>query len=271
MKLENEKIEKLVKNLKKLGAVEIPAPLHASHRLKLKNGELIIYKSGSLVYAGRNRNDIKQEVIELVLEMEGEFPQIGCDEAGKGEFFGPLVVACVCAEKSCFKRLLEIEVKDSKKLRKESILELANEIKNHCHGTVRVIWPEQYNRLYEKLGNLNRLLENVYLDTLKKLLKRCKARKILVDKFSKKVEEFLKEEIPGIEITAKVKGESNPVIAAASIIAKAERLKAIEKLSKELGFKVNEGNLNNRDLLEKIPKEMLHRYVKLHFKVEEKK
>ena len=275
MKLEKEKAEKLKERLKARGAEEKRPPEYASYRLSLDGGELIVYESGSLVYSGKGKEKIKETVIEELLGLEENLPRVGCDEAGKGEFFGPLVVACVCADRECLRELLSLEVKDSKRVKPEKIKEIGEKIKEKCKGVVRVILPEVYNRDYRKFGNVNRYLEKVYLEVLKKLLKRCRPKEIVIDKFSKRLEEVLKENLKGtleeMKITVREKGESDPVVAAASIVAKAERLKAVEKLSKELGFEVKEGNRENRELLKRIPKGEPYRFVKLHFNVKETK
>ncbi len=274
MKIEKEKAEELVRRLKSKGAEEKTPPEHASYRLSLNRGELVVYESGSIVYSGKEKEKIKETVIEELLSLEENLPRVGCDEAGKGEFFGPLVVACVCADRECLRELLNLEVKDSKKIKPEKLKELAEKIKGSCTGIVRIIFPKTYNREYEKFRNVNRYLEMVYLEILKKLLKKCKPKEIVIDKFSSRVEEVLKKRLKGtagnLKITAREKGESDPVVAAASIVAKAERLKALKELSDKLGVEVKEGNLNNRELLQKIPREKLHRFVKLHFNVKEK-
>lgn len=270
MKLEKEKAEELVKRLKEKGAKEEKPPEYAAYRLKLGGGELTIYESGSVVYSGKEREKVKETVIGELLNIEEKLPRIGCDEAGKGEFFGPLVVACVCADRNCLKELLELEIKDSKKLKEEQILKLAERIKSVCTGVVRVVPPEKYNREYDKFKNLNRYLEEIYRELLEKLLQKCKAREVVVDRFSSRVEKVLREEFKGVEIFAKVKGEADPVVAAASIVAKAERLKMLRELSRKLGIEVREGNLNNRELLKKIPQEKLSSFVKLHFNIRER-
>jgi len=268
VKLEREKAEELVRRLKERGAVEERAPQNVRYRLKKGSGILMIYETGSIVYGGKEREEIKREVIDEILKME-EVPRIGCDEAGKGELFGPLVVACVCADKSCLRRLLELQVKDSKKLSRESLIKLAEAIRENCRGIVRVLNPEDYNRKYERFRNLNRLLEEVYSELLSKLLKKCKPRKVVVDKFSERVEGVLRERFPEVKFEVRTKGESDIVVAAASIVAKAERLRVMDELSQELGFELPEGNRRNAEILSKIPKEERKKYIKEHFEVGE--
>lgn len=271
MKLEKEKLPKLIEELKKLGAKEENPPPHALSRLRLDNSIITIYKSGSIVFGGKETEEAKKLVAFLVSRETDRTPRIGCDEAGKGEFTGPLVLACIYADESAINKLIELQVKDSKKLTKSRILKLADEIKKVCHGAVSVITPQKYNELYEKHKNANRLMEEAYLKLINKLFKKFKAEKIVVDRFSRTLEKKLKENFPDKEIEVIPRAdEKDIVVAAASIVAKAERLKFMEKLSKEAGFTLPEGNLKNRELLEKIPPHLHHKFFKTHFNVGEK-
>ncbi len=271
MKLEREKLQNLISELKKLGAREENPPPYALSRLRLDNSIITIYNSGSIVFGGKETEEAKKLVAFLVSRETDRTPRIGCDEAGKGEFVGPLVLACIYGDENAINKLIEMQVKDSKKLTKKRILKLADEIKKVCHGAVSVITPQKYNELYEKYKNANRLMEEAYLKLIDKLIKKFKAEKIIVDKFSKTFEKKLKEKFPNKEIEVIPKAdEKDIVVAAASIVAKAERLKFMEKLSKEAGFALPEGNLQNRELLEKIPPHLHHKFFKTHFNVGEK-
>ena len=54
---------------------------------------------------------------------------IGTDESGKGDFFGPLVIAGVLADEKSAQYFRELGIKDSKKLSDKKMLMLAAEIK----------------------------------------------------------------------------------------------------------------------------------------------
>ena len=127
--------------------------------------------------------------------------------------------------------------------------------------------PETYNRLYKTYGNVNRMLEDTYKDVIGKLLKKYRVKQVTVDKFSEKIENILKESFPEIEFKVVPKAEVDPVVAAASIVAKVERLKKMEELSKLLGFPLPEGNEKNKEILKKIPPKLRYKFVKEHFKV----
>ncbi|TCK06329.1 ribonuclease HIII [Phorcysia thermohydrogeniphila] len=267
MKLERKKIEKVVNELLSEGAIHEEPPAYALYRLRLDDGIVTIYESGSVVFGGKDGEKLKKRFLELLFKEIDLSPRIGCDEAGKGEFVGPLVVSCIYANEDCIKKLLSLDVKDSKKLPNKKLKEMAEEIKKHCHGYVKVLMPENYNRLYKKYGNVNRMLEDIYKEVIGKLLEKYKVKRVIVDKFSERIENILKENFPNVEFKVVPKAESDPVVAAASIVAKAERLRKMEDLSKLLGFPLPEGNKENRELLSKIPPELRYKFVKEHFKV----
>src|SRR5436305_10428257 len=88
-------------------------------------------------------------------------PHFGVDESGKGDFFGPLVIAGVCVDRVIARKLLDAGVVDSKRIGSDArIRALADTIRKSSLGLVEavLIGPAKYNELYEKFGNLNRLL-----------------------------------------------------------------------------------------------------------------
>src|SRR5579862_2923978 len=88
-------------------------------------------------------------------------PHFGIDESGKGDFFGPLVIAGCYTDRGITRTLMEAGIQDSKKIGSDKrIRDLADIIKRTqgaVHSVV-AIGPEAYNRMYAKIGNLNRLL-----------------------------------------------------------------------------------------------------------------
>ena len=107
-------------------------------------------------------------------EIDEPFNYIGTDESGKGDFFGPLVVAGVLGDKQSLIELKKIEVKDSKELTDSVINKLAGRIKNLVKGKYEIIAinPAKYNELYSKIGNLNRLLGWAHAKVLENILEK---------------------------------------------------------------------------------------------------
>ena len=83
---------------------------------------------------------------------------IGTDESGKGDFFGPLVIAGVMVNKENAKLFKELNIRDSKTITDKRILEMAEQIKKHAEYSVVAIGNAKYNELYKKFANLNKLL-----------------------------------------------------------------------------------------------------------------
>ena len=88
-------------------------------------------------------------------------PHFGVDESGKGDFFGPLVIAGAYVDRGIVRKLLDAGVVDSKRIGSDArIRALADTIRKSSPGLVEtvLIGPTKYNELYEKFGNLNKLL-----------------------------------------------------------------------------------------------------------------
>jgi ribonuclease HIII len=112
----------------------------------------------------------------------------GVDESGKGDFFGPLVIAGVYVDRGIGRKLLEAGVQDSKRISSDArIRELAKTIRknaNGLHETV-LIGPERYNQLYEKFSNLNSLLGWGHARVIENLLaKKPNCPRSLSDQFA---------------------------------------------------------------------------------------
>ncbi len=80
--------------------------------------------------------------------------RIGLDESGKGDYFGPLVIAGVYVDEQSELRLNALGVRDSKLLTDNRILAMAEEIKALCPHFVVPVEPKRYNELYNKVQNL---------------------------------------------------------------------------------------------------------------------
>src|SRR5215467_12650955 len=102
-------------------------------------------------------------------------PHFGADESGKGDFFGPLVIAGVYVDRGIARKLLDGGVVDSKRISSDArIRALADMIRKSSQGLVEtvLIGPAKYNELYEKFGNLNRLLGWGHARVIENLLAR---------------------------------------------------------------------------------------------------
>src|ERR1700731_113007 len=80
-------------------------------------------------------------------------PHFGIDESGKGDFFGPLVIAGVYVDHSVARTFLDGGIQDSKRIGSDAkIRTLAKMIRTTPGAAIDIvsIGPERYNDLYEK-------------------------------------------------------------------------------------------------------------------------
>ena len=156
----------------------------------------------------------------------------GIDEAGKGCVIGPLVVCGFACEESEIPLLREIGVKDSKKIRKKRREDIAKELMERFNYKTIVIDAKEINRRMET-ETINEILRDCCL----RLVRDIDAEIFYVDSFDVNPNRLSKwlEERTSKKVFAVHKGERYEVVAAASIIAKYERDRIIERLKEEFG------------------------------------
>ena len=109
--------------------------------------------------------------------------RIGIDESGKGDYFGPLVIAAVFVDATTQGELTLMNVRDSKKISDGRILEMAPDIRMICPHSIIAIGPQRYNELYAKIRNLNRLLAWGHAKALETLLEKVSCGRAIADQF----------------------------------------------------------------------------------------
>ena len=199
--------------------------------------------------------------------------RIGIDESGKGDYFGPLVIAAVFVDATTQGELTLMNVRDSKKISDGRILEMAPDIRTICPHSIIAIGPQRYNELYRKIRNLNRLLAWGHAKALETLLDRVSCGHAIADQFGDEqlILNALQEKGRTIVLEQRHKAESDLAVAAASILARAEFLLRLKRLSDEIGTALPKGaspavELAGRMIVKKHGKERLGSVAKLHFK-----
>ena len=164
---------------------------------------------------------------EEVLMPEMFEPHFGVDESGKGDFFGPLVIAGAYVNKEISRELLEKGIMDSKRISSSARIKKLAGIVRGIKGLeweVISLKPEKYNELYGKFGNLNRLLAWGHAKVISSLAEKVPScPSALSDQFARKeiLEGMLAREKSAahVELTQRTKGESDVAVAAASIFS----------------------------------------------------
>jgi ribonuclease HIII len=266
---------------------EVPYTIFGAQKLKLT---VNAYTSGKLLVQGRGAKEFVEFTIEPEIIGEAKLgydevhnpemfqPHLGIDESGKGDFFGPLVVAGAYVEGDLAHRLTAIGVRDSKLIGSDQkALDLADAIKDlitpdRCN--VIVISPVKYNELYGNFGNLNRLLAWGHARVIENLLMRWpNCPRALSDKFAddRLVQRALQEHGKKIILQQRTKAESDVAVAAASILARAGFLQRLKFLGEQVGVTLPKGASAQvksaaREILKARGAEGLRSVCKVHFK-----
>jgi len=204
-------------------------------------------------------------------------PHFGVDESGKGDFFGPLVVAGVYIDRGIARKLIDAGVQDSKRIGSDArIRAFAETIRKSTAGLVEtvLIGPERYNELYQKFGNLNKLLGWGHARVIENLLaKKSDCPRALSDQFAdaRVIEQSLLRHGRKIDIEQRTKAESDIAVAAASILAREAFINWLERRGKELGLRLERGVSANvkeaaKKLVEMNGPQVLRGLAKVHFR-----
>lgn len=226
-----------------------------SYRSKPRGVNVVAYVSGKVVISGKGTADFVTDVLEPQITGEARLgydeelnpewfePHAGLDESGKGDLFGPVVSACVIAGKSAVEKWLAAGVRDSKQVSGDKkIFELEKMIRATPGVVVKVAFARiaKYNELYPKYGNLNAFLAQLHFLALKEALAEAAESGEdrvpawgLLDQFSKSplVQRALSRAGIDFDLRMRPKAESDPVVAAASIVARAAYVRELEKIS----------------------------------------
>jgi ribonuclease HIII len=264
-----------------------PYCLYAATKPKVN---VLVYEKGPKVLVqGKGTEDFVTNLLEPEILGEAKLgyeevhqpemfqPHIGVDESGKGDFFGPLVIAGVYVDGDAVRRLRDLGAVDSKRIGSdERIAKLAAEIRQ-VRGVaweVISIHPERYNQLYDKFGNLNRLLGWGHARVIENLLERVPdCPRAISDQFANPavLQRALQERGRGIELVQRTKAESDPAVAAASILAREAFVAWLKAQGVRYGVECPKGvseavKQSARKLVEENGVEILQVLCKAHFR-----
>ncbi len=164
--------------------------------------------------------------------------QIGSDEVGTGDFFGPICVCAAYVKASDIDRLKKLGIDDSKRLKDDQIRKLGKILINEFEYSQLSLNNEKYNELIDKDMNMNEMKAKMHNRVLLNLLnKHNQTKHILIDEFLKEASyyKYLKDEKDVVKgITFKTKGETYfPSVAVGSIIARYSFIQHMDLLSKK--------------------------------------
>lgn len=248
------------------------------------------YDSKKLVVAGKGTEDFVTMILEPevtgaaklgydeVLHPDWFEAHAGLDESGKGDFFGPLIAATVIADKPMIDAWRKAGAQDSKKIAESKILELDQLIRNTPGVVAKVIHcrdMRQYNQLMgTRFRSQNQILAFQHARALQEALKEKSAPWGLLDQFTETPlvqRELVKLGVEGFDLRMRTKAEEDPVVAAASIVARAEFVRQMNALSKRFGEKLQKGasaavKTQAHEIIRRLGADALRDFAKLHFR-----
>jgi len=220
---------------------------------------------------------VQSEAVKQIADVPP--PYIGTDEAGKGDYFGPLIIAGVWADKKLLHELELLGVKDSKLLSDKRCRELAAHIRSLCKGNYQEVEipPERYNELYEQFKaekkNLNHLLAWGHARAIESLLERLSCGYAVADQFGDEhyIESRLMQRGKSLKLIQLPKGTRYVAVAAASILARDCFVCKLDQISHDLGFELPKGAsdaviIAAKDIVNRSGLAGLRKVAKLHFK-----
>ena len=247
------------------------------------------YESGKVVVAGKGTEDfvlhtLEAEVTQVaklgydaVLHPDWFESHAGLDESGKGDFFGPIIAATVIADAPAIEDWIKAGVKDSKKIVDTQIVKLEKIIRGTPGVAVTTCFSgmPRYNELMGRPhANVNRLLAWQHATALEQALARKPVPWGLLDQFSKQPltqRELAKKGVKAFDLRMRTHAEEDPVVAAASVIARAEYLRQMHALSERFGAKLQKGASalvkdQAAEIIRKFGVRALGDFAKLHFR-----
>lgn len=272
---------------------------HAVFAGKSKTVGVVFYQSGKLVVQGKDTEDFVRFFLEpdvlkearlgydAVHHPEAYEPHMGVDESGKGDYFGPMVISAVFATREAFPKFRDLQVRDSKTISSDKkAVEMAKEIRKlrECAVEVVTIGNAAYNRMHLQKRNVNTILGWGHARAIENMLLRIDPDKTgtvctraLSDQFGSKgvIERALMERGKSIRLDQRHRAEEDLAVAAASIIARAEFIIALDRLSQKWNVPFPKGAsaaviAAGKAFVVKHGADKLREVAKLHFQTTQK-
>lgn len=244
------------------------------------------YQSGKCLIQGKGTEDFVIDVLEPqvtgeavygydeVLHPEWYEAHAGLDESGKGDLFGPLVSAAVSASPEAIRQWVDAGIKDSKTISAAGILKLDKIIRKTKDSAFHIVACSmpKYNELMAKPGaNLNKLLAWQHARALEQVLEKRWVPWGMLDQFSKRplTQGYFRGK--DFDLRMMTKAEADPVVAAASVLARAEFVRRLEDLEKIAGEPLRKGagplvKAQGVEIAHRLGPERFGEIAKLHFK-----
>ncbi|SDQ44929.1 ribonuclease HIII [Virgibacillus salinus] len=270
-------------------------PQGAIFRAKTSNAVITAYKSGKVMFQGNAPaaeakkwiNENTKETKKAAQKTNAFSPpdtlftsnHIGSDEAGTGDYFGPITVAAAFVKKEQIELLKELGVKDSKNLTDSTIRKVSKDIMNlDLPYSLLILHNEKYNKLQKQgwtQGKMKAMLHHHAINNLLNKIGTNSADGILIDQFCEpavyKKHIATEQQKLADNTYFMTKAESYSIaVAAGSIIARTSFLSEMDKLSAKTGIALPKGASKKVDqtiasIIKSKGEKALNSYAKTHF------
>lgn len=229
--------------LEKPAAVSVTdAPVEPSAKKKTKKTKTVETPVEKTVEIAEQEN--KQET---AIEHE-PVNYIGSDEVGNGSYFGGIVTASVLVrDQADVNFLLELGVRDSKKLSDKKVREMAPQIKDRLEYAISEAIPAQYNQAIASGLHIKEIMAILHNDAIGKV-SATNPDFVLIDEFASgsKYSDYLKASNKNIAYSDRLRFEKKAeskylAVAAASILARDAFLTQIDTMSDFLHMPIKQG------------------------------
>ena len=292
IKVNDEVKEKMIEYYKdKIRDKKIP---YAVFQAQDEDTVITLYESGKCMFQGTSA-DVDAAIWGVALENTKEkkdekekndlkyynCSSVGSDEVGTGDYFGPIVVTATYVNKENVDFLLELGVKDSKKMSDSEIISVVPEIIKKIPYNTFILTNKQYNDIYNSDMNMNKMKAILHNKVLSGLTNKEKypCDYIVVDQFENPRSYYahLKDaSFKVYNITFLTKAEDQCLsVACASLISRYIFLNEIKKMSEELKLEIPKGAGDKVDevakvIVQKYGMDKLYNVAKMNFKNTEK-
>ncbi|MBM2658773.1 ribonuclease HIII [Staphylococcus pseudoxylosus] len=239
-------------------------------KTKYKNTSISVYNSNKVMFQGKDAESIASQLLPNVVPAKknsgkssisqqtiqyNRYNCIGSDEAGSGDYFGPLTVCAAYVSKKNVQILKTLGVDDSKRLTDTKIVELAEQLVTFIPHSLLTMNNDKYNEK-QKAGwsqvKMKAVLHNEAIKNVTQKIDTEALDYIVIDQFAESgvYKRYALSELPFSSKTKfETKGESKSIaIAAASIISRYAFVKHMDNLSRSAKMEVPKGASNKVDL-----------------------
>lgn len=225
---------------------------HARYAVKALGVSLVCYRSGKLVVQGRDVGDFAARFLTGLAPAAGpraphlpfDAPTVGSDEAGKGDYFGPLVVAAVFVTPDAAAELEAMAVADSKQLSDQRMFPMAERIESRFDCEIRTLMPPEYNERWRADPNVNHVLAELHADAIAALVRRHSEATVVVDRFADErllAGRLAQRHVKPQRLVQVPRAEAHPVVAAASVVARVHFLEGLARCADDAGTELHKG------------------------------